>query len=362
MRQDDEATLDTAFRLTLDLAGVTEHRGWREAREQALAALAAGQGLIALLGPAGTGKTLLLRDLARSLRATGQAVQLVGRGDLPFDAGAGEVVLVDEAARTDAATLDRLCASGAAVILADLPGLEARLDNHDRPAAVVRLAPLRTDEVGAFVADRLTRAGQLPDMLTAGAVAALALHSSGIPRVLNLLARAALFVAASEGTEPVEGRHVDLAVALREGMAPEAEATSSDAEASLPMPAAGPGIPALLGVMGIELPSAVPECLLPTAPPSRSRVRGICRCMVLLAAGAAAAAALVAWPKLGPPFARMASTALMPAAVAPSRVSEPPATNSAAETAVGNGAGAKAPAGSGERTAVAPLGIGSSER
>lgn len=338
--QHNQATLDAAFRLTLDVADVTQHPGWRAARDQALATLAAGPGLAALFGPAGTGKTLLLHELARSLRATGRPCHLIGRGDLPFTAGPGEIVLVDEAARIEAATLRRLCASGAAAIVAELPGFEDHLDSFAAAITVVRLAPLQPDEIGAFVADRLARAGQPSDVLTPGAIAALAMHSAGVPRVLNLLARAALFMAASEGTMRVEQRHVDLAIELREGGAPEVGALCSEPGSLapvlvpvlvpllVPVLVVDPVVTTAPEVMVPERPAAAPEYPVHSVPPSRRKIRAVRHGAVLLAATILLAAALVAGQSFGPHLVRTASTAPAPAAAAPLSASGQPSARS----------------------------------
>jgi hypothetical protein len=363
MRQDNPAALDAAFRLALDLADITEHQGWRTAHDQVLAALAAGPCLVALLGPAGTGKTLLLRGLTHTLRAAGRSAALVGRGDMQFDAGEGEVTLVDEAARMDEAALDQLALPGVAAVLADLPSLEERLDGLGVRVTVVRLAPLQPGEVGAFVADRLARAGQPAGLLTDGAVEALAAHSAGVPRVLNLLARAALFMAETEGAPQVEPQHVDQAVALREGGMPEADAlgkppeiwahmipdeqdcaawaflqtsvsqaahlgSDSEAEPLPPVSSADPIAPAALEVVTPEPPPAAPETTTPPAPSPRPRIRTVRLGAALLAASVLLIASLAAGWSLRPHLAQTLGAALAGLAASPSPAPDPPEADS----------------------------------
>ncbi len=365
MRQDNQAALDAAFRLTLDLDDITEHQGWRTAHDQVLAALAAGLGLVALLGPAGTGKTLLLRDLVRALRAAGRDAQLVGRGDLQFGVGTCEVVLVDEAARMDDAALESLALPGVAAVLTDLPSLEARLEGLGTVVTVVRLAPLRPDEVGAFVADRLARAGQSADLLTAGAVEAIALYSAGVPRVLNLLARAAMFMAETEGAARVEEEHVNLAVALRDGEMPEMDtlsrlpeicarmgpeqggtawSTDSRGETQAVPPCSDPEIealppaslvdpvaPAVLEAVSPEPPPAAPETPAQPAAPARSRIRAVRHGAALLAASVVLIASLAAGWSLGPQLAHTVRAVLAGSAASPSPMPGSPGTNPAGD-------------------------------
>ncbi len=362
MRQDNQAALDAAFRLSLDLANISEHQGWRAARDQVLAALAAGPGLITLLGPAGTGKTLLLRDLARSLQAAGREVELVGRGDLQFDAGATDVVLVDEAARMDEAALDSLAVPGVTAVLADLPGLETRLENHGLAVTIVRLDPLRPDEIGAFVADRLVRAGQPTDLLTADAVEAVALHSAGVPRVLNLLARAALFMAETEAAARVEERHVSLAVALREGeisdmdaeihvlsrppdiraqFSPAPGGTLAEADADAPAVIAElraaleaealPAVSAVDVAVPATLEAVRPEALEQPSPSSRSRMRAIRQGAAVLVASVLVIASLVAGWSHGPYLAAKVRSALARVMTATASMPKSPRANAAAE-------------------------------
>lgn len=205
------------------------HRAWREARDRVLSVVLARPCLVLILGKAGTGKTLLLQDLARTLRAAGADVWLQPRGDLPLDAAQSatgdalgsapdrrRVVLIDEADRMTEAALDRLGRFGeCAVVLAGLVGVEGdRLP--DAKAVVVSLAPLAPDEVGSFLAEYLALAGLDLGVMGPGAVARLAAHSGGVPRVLNMLARAAVFLASADGGR-VEAAHVDQAASLRSG-------------------------------------------------------------------------------------------------------------------------------------------------
>lgn len=226
------------FPVGVGLDGVVAHQGWREAREHLLGLLAGGGGgVIALVGLAGTGKTLLLREVARTLRAEGRRVVLVDRPDLELpkpapasdpdaaedargDAPAGDrtaVLLVDEAGRMDDDALERLGRSGTTRVLAGLPGLAARLKRRGVACRTVDLPPMDVDEVARFVATRLAAAGRRRDLLSPDAVLELTAQSGGIPRLVNMLAGTAVFLASLEGAREVDGRHVLDAASLRAG-------------------------------------------------------------------------------------------------------------------------------------------------
>ena len=205
---------DAPFRLGIAPADAVVHRSWREARDAALAALAGGQARIAVLGDTGTGKTLLLHVLAEALREQGRTLSVSGSGWLPAELSSEATVLLDDAERLDEATLRQLAERDGPCVLAGLPTLAGQLP---APFTVTRLRPLPPDEVARFVAVRLAEAGRRRDLLEPDAVLALARLSGGVPRQLNALAGAAVFLAGLDGAATVSRRHVEEAAAMRDG-------------------------------------------------------------------------------------------------------------------------------------------------
>lgn len=264
------------FPITFGPEVIVAHRGWTEARGRVLSAVLAGPGLVLVLGAPGTGKSLLLQDIARALRAEGADVVLQPRGDLPVAPvprreGRRLVVLIDEADRMDDAALEGLARLGrCAVVLAGVrdPG-NGQADGSPAAAAVVRLSALPPGEVGAFVAARLAQSGLGAEALSGEAVARLAERSGGMPRVLNMLVAAALLLAGTEPSSRVEAAHVDQAAALRDGDLDEQEGPAAGIAPGIvpcrlaePPPAAGGALPAPAEGAGPRRRLLVAACLV----------------------------------------------------------------------------------------------------
>ncbi len=261
--------------ITIGADQAVAHSAWTAAREAALAALLSGPSVVVVAGPPGTGKTLMLEDLALALDRSGAATLLHRRGDLgslagPGPAGAGaqpdgferpgglewpqdpempgrglapdvlpafRVRLIDEADRLDDAALAALAAdprSGLVLARKDVPATGepdpvAEAVAGGRGVTTVRLAALQPGEAGTFLRTRLAAAGQSADLVTDEAVAAIEAYSGGVPRLINMLASAAFFLAATEGAAEVAADHVAEAAELR-GLAPFAEPEAPEAE------------------------------------------------------------------------------------------------------------------------------------
>jgi general secretion pathway protein A len=217
-------------------------------------------GLLVLSGEAGTGKTTVLRRVARDLeRAGGRVLSYSPAGPLhemvpPLgeEPGASDaatpttgrkallatlqacvrsegatVVAVDEAQGLEPAELGALRdlaeAGGAsgmplAVLLVGQPGLDVKLarlagDGAGGAFALrVLLSRLETSEVRAYVAYRLEKMGsRLDDVFQAEAVERVAAYAEGIPQVINHLCNAALRAANQAGLATVSASSVDTA-------------------------------------------------------------------------------------------------------------------------------------------------------
>lgn len=202
------------FSLKVDPEAAIAHPAWQRARTTALDVLRSG-GQAVLLGPPGSGKSLLLRELARTLRGTGAEVRLVCHTD-EFEAVAvGEAVLVDEADAVEDGVLAGVLGGAGPVLLAGLPGLAARLPGGPAGVRRIVLDRLSPEDVARFVVARLAAAGR-PGLLTPEAILALARASDGLPRMVNTLGAAAVFLAGVEGSAQVDRHHVEEAVALRD--------------------------------------------------------------------------------------------------------------------------------------------------
>ena len=206
------AITEPVFQSQIAPEAAIPHPAWQRAHAAALEALFSGDATV-LLGPAGSGKTLLLHDLARVLRNADQPVRLV-KQPAALDGSRGEdILLVDEADALDADVLTALCAGPAPVLLAARPSSAGRLAGL--PVRRVALDPLTPEDVARFVATRLAAAGRPRDLLEAEAVLALARHSGGLPRLVNTIGGSALFLAGWDGSPRVRLRHVEEAAALR---------------------------------------------------------------------------------------------------------------------------------------------------
>ena len=216
-------------------------------------------GLLVLSGEPGTGKTIVLHRVARDLEEAGvrvlwfsdvaplhevlcPVVRTPGASDAgaPGSAGAGllaalqarvraeraTVVAIDEAQRLEPAELRALRVlaeaplpgTRLAILLIGQPELEVKLaslagDDPDRACSLhIRLSRLETPDVRAYMAYRLEQVGlRFDDVFEADAVERVAADSGGIPRLINQLCDAALYVASRAGFKTVSASGIDAA-------------------------------------------------------------------------------------------------------------------------------------------------------
>lgn len=209
------ALADPLFQLQIAPDAAFPHPAWQQARAAVLEALDDG-GIAVLLGPPGSGKSLLLKELARTLRRAGKPARLIERTEaLDGPPGSG-ILLVDEADTLGLDALAVLCAGPAPVVLAALPNFPARLAGTPRPVREAVLDRLQPQDVARYVAARLDAVGRPRNLVDPEAVLALAEHSGGLLRLVNTLGGAAVFLAGLDGSEHVSRRHVDEAASMRD--------------------------------------------------------------------------------------------------------------------------------------------------
>ncbi|WP_319243168.1 AAA family ATPase [uncultured Propionivibrio sp.] len=256
------------FRITPDTSFVFANRHHQEALNILLMALQEGEGFVKITGEVGAGKTLLCRRLLQSLGSDWTTAYLPNPSldpDTLFLAIAEELGVKDAVGmdhfhlvrRINRALLDVARAKKRVVVCIDevqampLPTLEAlrllsNLETEKRKLVQIvlfgqpelderlrrpeirqllqritfhcRLQGVEKTEIGNYVEHRLRVGGYRGDALfTPGALRALFRASSGMPRLINILAHKALLSAFGEGVGRIDVKHVRLASKDTEG-------------------------------------------------------------------------------------------------------------------------------------------------
>ncbi len=247
-----------------------------------------GEGVLALTGAPGTGKTLLCRCLLERLGEDRPSLLLTNSHlsdrasllqallfdlSLPYEGkreqemrlaltaqlletfqqGQSTVVVIDEAQHLSADLLEELRLLGnlearagkaVQVILVGQPSLLATLHQPELAALRQRLTvrvdlqPLDAQEAIDYLLHHLRVAGaRSEEIFTAEGLTLLAQAAQGVPRLLNQAAHQALLVAAEAGAEQIDAEVVLEALALLEIEAPDSPAeTSPPAEPQLTLP------------------------------------------------------------------------------------------------------------------------------
>lgn len=193
---------------------------WVAVRDRVAAALLGGTRCLFITGAAGTGKTVMLEDVARVLRAAGRTV-LVRQADTdPAPPGRGETLFVDEADRLPQVKLRRLMdESVGTVVLAGLGTLAQRAGGKTMQ---MTLAPLGQEAARDYVAQWLASTGRVPAQLDSAALRQVAEASGGVPRLLSTLLGAGAWLAESSGAATITAAHIHEAAELRSVLSPAA--------------------------------------------------------------------------------------------------------------------------------------------
>lgn len=262
------------FSITPDPAFFYPHEGAQAVLNTLLVALRSGEGFLKIVGEVGCGKTLLCRQLLRTLQDEFTTAYIpnpdMGPDDLLMalarelnielvpplsrhkvlaslqqrllqhaEAGRPVLVCIDEAQSTRLATLESLRLLSnletekhklLQIVLFGQPELDTVLANPQIRQLLQRitfseyLGGMRPERVGAYLAHRLAVAAE--DALTdirvfePQAAVALARCSRGVPRLINVLAHKCLLLAYGENTHRVQVRHVELAAVDTPGVLP----------------------------------------------------------------------------------------------------------------------------------------------
>ncbi|MCZ6772455.1 MAG: AAA family ATPase [Proteobacteria bacterium] len=251
------------FTLTPDTSFFMSRAGYQDALNVLLVALRSGEGFVKVTGEVGTGKTMLCRTLINTLadefatayipnpylkpttlllsvadelgieypEKIGQHafMKLLNKGLLNFHAqGKRVLVCLDEAQAIPIETLETLRlltnletekSKLIQVVLFGQPELDTVLKEpsirqlRQRISFSYEILPLTTIGADQYIAHRLAVAGyDGPILFTRKAMDALYRGSSGIPRLVNIIAHKSLMAAFGGGSAAVEVAHVRSAI------------------------------------------------------------------------------------------------------------------------------------------------------
>jgi len=259
------ALREAPFSITPDTAFYYPHEGAQAALNTLLVALRSGEGFIKIVGEVGCGKTVLCRQLLKSLQGNFVTAYIpnpdMGPDDLlhslchelglEVDAqatrhqlltalhaclirharvGLSVVVCIDEAQAIPVRTVESLRLLSnletekrklLQLVLLGQPELDVKLQRPEIRQLLQRitfseyLGPMQPRRVASYLAHRLATAA-LDETTDTGvfepaAAAAIASFSGGVPRLVNVLAHKCLMLAYGENEHRVQLRHVKLA-------------------------------------------------------------------------------------------------------------------------------------------------------
>lgn len=249
------ATPDTQFFLELNNAGLLF--------KELIQTVNQNNSFVAVIGEAGIGKSTLYRKLLKSLHSHRSRYAAIGLGHPPHNESIlysviGQelavqkrpsatfrdrviealealvandkrvVLLIDEAQAMPEKALDALHSlstrtfqgrSLLQIALFAQPELNSLLARprlqclRDRMTAAFVLHPIDEENVMQYVNSRLQKCNrQGKSLFSAKALSLLASASGGVPRLINVLAHKAMLLAAAEGANLVDDRHMDTAI------------------------------------------------------------------------------------------------------------------------------------------------------
>lgn len=217
------------FRLNSLPHDVFVHPEWTRVKQKALISVESREHLL-VLGRPGTGKSLLLRNLSQTLKGQGVSVRQLRGDDLLDDLASDDVLLIDEAELLSAARSEQILRLPNALVMAGLPNLPERVSVCPDTFRCVTLEPLPPEDVARFVIGRLVENGRPRNMFMPEALVALALRSSGLLRLVIILAGAAMFFAEQRGATKITADDVAEAVSMRDVLPEEVEQPTTPGE------------------------------------------------------------------------------------------------------------------------------------
>ena len=265
---------EAPFAITPDSSFYYPHEGAQAALNTLLVALRSGEGFLKIVGEVGCGKTVLCRQLLKTLQGEFVTAYVpnpdMGPDDLlmalcmelcipltpPISRhsvlnalrdcllrhaaeGRSVVVCIDEAQAIPLRTVESLRLLSnletekrklLQLVLLGQPELDTKLAQPEIRQLMQRitfaeyLGPMAAEQVGVYLRHRLRTAASddhtALDVFEPAAVAAIARASGGVPRLINVLAHKCLMLAYGENLHRVNTTHVRLAAADTPGIAP----------------------------------------------------------------------------------------------------------------------------------------------
>jgi type II secretory pathway predicted ATPase ExeA len=245
-----------AFPLGPDKTDLFLGRDYRHALEGIRDGMEQGCRLLCLVGPAGIGKSMLLRTLRTQLPrgiiseisqpplggllsrlAVGLGLDIAGDDEAavqqrfreyfaaPRQEGIAIIQVIDDAeslTRDDLALAHRLFESiQGQILLVGQPPLLSLFSADDgvrtgiQPDRIYNLEPLSPEDVGAYIRHRLNEAGFDRELFAPEAIAAVNAYSGGLPRLINLLCFNALASSEFDVSTPIAAERIHEAARQR---------------------------------------------------------------------------------------------------------------------------------------------------